>query len=197
MERQHVLTVALMEDRPDALATAVGLLHRRAFQYDSLAFGRSERPGIARLTIALQADGREAERLTRELERCVHVLGATSMTSGQSVRREHLLIKVTAEASQRTELLQLAEVFRAHTLDLSPTCLSFEVTGSPDRLDALTSMLQPYGILELVRSAPLAMARGSANLGAAHCNTSWLERFETSQPPNAKAETTVPTSETP
>lgn len=175
---EYRLTVALLEDRPDALANAVALLHRRAFHFDSLAFGASERPGIVRLTLGMRVTAKEADRLTRELKRSVHVLAAEGLAEVPRVHRELLLVKVSIEGERRAEVLQLASVFRATTIDLAPTSISLELTGSRDKVDALISLLRPYGILELARTGTLAMARGEASLGAAEHRTSWLDRHQ-------------------
>lgn len=177
---QQVLTIALLEDRPDTLAGVVALLHRRAFRVDSLAFGASERSGIVRLTIAMTASRAEARRLELELERSVYVLAAESLVEVPKVHRELMLVKVVADPHRHSEVLQLAAVFRAVTVDLTPASLSLEVTGSPDKIEALIAMLRPFGILELARTGPLAMARGQDGLGASEHQTSWLKRRETS-----------------
>ncbi len=173
---QHTLSVVLMEDRPDALAHLVSLLHRRAFQVTSLAYGTSERPGVVRLTLGMDFGPAEAERLERELQRSMHVLAVDSLIGAPEVHRELLLVKVSTGDRRRAEILQLAEVFRAGVIDIAEESVSLELTGNRDKLDALVRILEPYGVLELTRTGPVAMGRGPEALAAHDQNTSWLDR---------------------
>ncbi|MEM8933465.1 MAG: acetolactate synthase small subunit [Acidobacteriota bacterium] len=189
-----ILTVLLMEDRPDALAHLVGLLHRRAFQIGTLSSGVSERPGVLRLTLGMTVEPAEAERLARELRRSMHVLAVECLDGAPEVHRELLLVKVAIDAARRTDVLQLAEVFRAHVIDIAPESVSLELTGDQDKLDALMRLLAPFDVLESARSGPVAMGRGADALAAHEQSTSWLDRHEAKRhPPPASEPTNRPT----
>ena len=173
--QRRSLVAALVEDRPDALVQTAGLLHQRAFTVESLVYGPSAEPGIARLTLALRASPHETARLVRELGRLLYVVNVESLDEVPTVCRELLLIKVAVEVDQRAEVLQLAEVFRARTIDVAPGSVTLEVTGDADKSAGLLELLRPYGLLELARTGPMALARHERRLEGAEGASSWLD----------------------
>lgn len=173
-DTQRTLVAVLIEDRPDALAQTVAFLHRRDLGTDSLVYGASERDGVGRLTLAVDATTHERARLLRELGRLSGVLRAEAVSEAPGLCRELALIKVAAATGQREEILRLAEIFRARAVDVAPDSIGLELTGDPEKIEALLELLRPYGILELARTGPLAMGRGSRVLSAAEHETSWL-----------------------
>ncbi|HYZ87674.1 MAG TPA: acetolactate synthase small subunit [Myxococcales bacterium] len=152
--------VATVEDRPGALNRVVSLFRRRGFNIASLTVGRTERPGVSRIALVVQADDDTARRVQANLEKLVDVLQVTDLTRTAAVAREFALVKACVPADKRAELLRLCSLFRARVVDVSPATLTVEITGEPDKVDALLELVRPYGIAEMVRTGPLAMGRG-------------------------------------
>lgn len=153
--------VAYLEDRPGALNRVVSLFRRRGFNIDSLTVGRTERPGISRVTVVVQADDDTARRLEANLYKLVDVAHVEDLTHAAAVVRELALIKVSADPERRSEILQLCDAFRARVVDVGPASLIVEATGAQDKLDGLIEILRPFGVLEMVRTGAVAMARSA------------------------------------
>jgi acetolactate synthase-1/3 small subunit len=153
--------ITYVEDRPGVLNRVVSLLRRRGYNIDSLTVARTERPAVSRVTLVVKADDDTARRIEANLYKLVNVLYVEDITHTASVVRELALIKVKADADARAKLLQLCEVFRARAVDVTPTSMMFEITGTQDKIDGLLEVLRPYGIIEMVRTGAVAMTRGS------------------------------------
>jgi acetolactate synthase-1/3 small subunit len=153
--------VAYLEDRPGALNRVVSLFRRRGFNIDSLTVGRTERAGISRVTMVVQSDDDTVQRLEANLYKLVDVVHVQDLTRAPSVTRELAFVKVRAPAERRSELLQLCEAFRARVVDVAPASIIIETTGAQDKLDGLIEVLRPFGILEMVRTGAVAMARSA------------------------------------
>jgi acetolactate synthase-1/3 small subunit len=156
--------IAHLEDRPGALNRVVSLFRRRGFNIDSLTVGRTERPGVSRLTVVVQADDETAQKLAANLYKLVDVLDVEDLTRAPAVARELAFVKVRAAPERRSEVLQLCEAFRARVIDVAPASIIVETTGAQDKLDGLIEVLRPFGILELVRTGAVAMARGNSSI---------------------------------
>jgi acetolactate synthase-1/3 small subunit len=154
--------IAYLEDRPGVLARVVSLFRRRAYNIESLLVGRSERPGVSRLTIVVRADDDTARRLEANLYKLVNVLYVEEVSRAPSVDREWLIVKVATGPDRRTELLQLCEAFGARIVDVSSTSLIFEMTGPTDKVDGLLETVRPFGVVEMVRTGMIAMTRGES-----------------------------------
>jgi acetolactate synthase-1/3 small subunit len=152
--------LAYLEDRPGVLNRVTSLFRRRGFNIESLTVGRTEREGVSRMTLVLRADDDAARRLEANLYKLVNVLSVEDVSHAPTVLRELALIKVRASEQVRAQVMQLCDVFRARMLDVAPETLMVEITGALDKIDGLIEMLRPYGILELVRTGPVAMTRG-------------------------------------
>jgi acetolactate synthase I/III small subunit len=148
-----------VEDHPGVLNRVVSLFRQRACNIESLAVGRSEQPGVSRITLVVRAEAGAAARLALRLYKIVDVLQVADVTMAKAVVRELVFIKVSA--ALRAELLQLCNVFRARVVDLCPSSVTVEATGTQDKMDGLIEALRPFGILELVRTGAVAMTRGS------------------------------------
>ena len=155
---KHTL-VALMEDKPGVLNRVSGLFRRRNYNIESLSVGHSETAGISRMTIVVHGDDRIVDQVARQLEKLVNVTRVHNVTSKQTVVRELALIKVKAGPGTRTEIIELASVFRARVVDVGATSLTVEITGPEDRVNSLVGLLEPYGIQELARTGRVAMVR--------------------------------------
>lgn len=155
----HTL-VAYVEDKPGVLNRVASLFRRRAFNIESLTVGHTEQPGVSRMTIVIDSDQTSAARVEQNLYKLVNVLRVEDLANVPSVMRDLALIKVKADAGTRPEILQLADVFRARILDAGTTTLILEVTGDESKIEALMNVLRPFGIIEMVRTGTVAMARG-------------------------------------
>ena len=153
--------VATVEDRPGALNRVVSLFRRRGFNISSLTVGTTERPGVSRITLVVTSDADTARRVQANLEKLVDVLQVQDLTGAAAVAREFALVKARVAPDKRAEVLRLCGLFRARVVDVSPATLTVEITGAPDKVDALVEVVRPYGIAEMVRTGPLAMGRGA------------------------------------
>lgn len=156
---KHTL-VALMEDKPGVLNRISSLFRRRNYNIESLSVGHSEVEGISRMTIVVKGDEQIVEQVSRQLEKLINVTEVVDVSYQPAVIRELALIKVRAVPGSRSEIMELANVFRARVIDVAATSLTVEITGPEDRVNSLISLLQPYGIEELARTGRVAMVRG-------------------------------------
>ncbi len=161
----HTLSV-LVENKPGVLARVAGLFSRRGFNIDSLAVGPTENPEVSRMTIRVGVADLPLEQVTKQLNKLVNVLKIVELDPEVSVQRELLLIKVRADATVRSQVLETAQLFRAKVIDVSPEALTIEATGTADKLDALLRMLEPFGIREMVQSGMVAIGRGPRSITA-------------------------------
>ncbi len=154
--------VVLVEDRPGVLDRVASLFRRRVYNIESLAVGHTDKPGVSHITVVMNADDRTARLVEANLYKLVNVLDVQDVSNVPSVTRDLALIKVRAGHDRRAEVLQVAEVFRARVVDVSPEALIFEITGTEDKINSLVDVLRPFGILELARSGRVAMLRAAA-----------------------------------
>jgi acetolactate synthase-1/3 small subunit len=160
---RHTLSV-LVEDKPGVLTRVAGLFARRAFNIHSLAVGPTEVDGISRITVVVDAEGDLLEQVTKQLNKLINVIKIVELLPENSVRRDHLLIKVRADAATRIQVTQAVELFRASVVDVSTDAVVVEATGTTEKLDALLTVLEPFGIREIVQSGTLAIGRGSRSM---------------------------------
>ena len=163
---RHTLSV-LVEDKPGVLARIAGLFSRRGFNIESLAVGPTEHAAISRMTIVVAVEDSPLEQVTKQLNKLVNVLKIVELDPAASVQRELLLVKVKADLTTRSHVLETVQLFRAKVVDVAPEALTIEATGTADKLAALLRMLEPYGIRELVQSGMVAVARGSRSMTGA------------------------------
>ena len=159
----HVLSL-LVEDKPGLLTRVAGLIARRGFNIESLAVGVTEIPGLSRITVVVDVDQLPLEQVTKQLNKLVNVIKIVELDPAVSVQRELLLVKVRADATVRTQVLETVQLFRAKVVDVSPEALTVEATGTEDKLEALLRMLEPFGIKELAQSGLLAIGRGGKSI---------------------------------
>ncbi len=157
---RHTLSV-LVENRTGVLARVAGLFGRRGYNIESLAVGTTERPEISRMTIIVDGDNNVIEQVMKQLHKLVEVIKINDLTGEEYVNRELILIKVTASTEQRAEIMQIVDIFRARIVDISGKSLIIEATGDPKKISALVEALRPFGIKEVVRTAEIAIVRGS------------------------------------
>jgi acetolactate synthase-1/3 small subunit len=157
----------LVEDKPGVLARVSGLFSRRGFNIESLAVGPTEIPDVSRMTIVVAVDELPLEQVTKQLNKLVNVIKIVELEPAVSVQRELLLVKVRADATVRSQVLEAVQLFRAKVVDVAPEALTIEATGTSNKLAALLRMLEPYGIREMVQSGMVAVGRGPRSITAA------------------------------
>lgn len=160
---RHTLSV-LVEDVPGVLTRVAGLFARRAFNINSLAVGPTEVPGISRITVVVDAEGDLLEQVTKQLNKLINVIKIVELMPEASVQRDHILVKVRADAATRLQVTQAADLFRASVVDVSTDSVIIEATGNADKLNALLAVLEPFGIREIVQAGTLAVGRGSKSM---------------------------------
>jgi acetolactate synthase-1/3 small subunit len=160
---QHVLSL-LVEDKPGLLTRVAGLFARRGYNIHSLAVGTTEVEGLSRITLVIDVEGAPLEQVTKQLNKLINVLKIVELEPGQSVQREHMLVKVRIDATTRSQILEAVNLFRARVVDVSPEALVIEVTGDTQKIEALLRVLEPFGIKEIAQSGLLAMGRGSKSI---------------------------------
>jgi acetolactate synthase-1/3 small subunit len=167
---EHILVV-LVEDKPGVLNRVASLFRRRAFNIESLTVGHTEQPGISRMTIVIDGDQTNVERVTANLYKLVNVIQVADLAGMPAVSRDLALIKISVDATNRSEVMQLVEVFRSRIVDVANDSLIVEITGDEDKINSFVDVLRPFMILEMVRTGVVAMARGvSAALPALNGN---------------------------
>jgi acetolactate synthase I/III small subunit len=159
----HTLSV-LVEDKPGVLSRVAGLFSRRGFNIDSLAVGTTEVEGVSRMTIVVDAAAQPLEQVTKQLNKLINVLKIVELEKESDVERELALIKVNAVGGHRSEIIEIADVFRAKIVDVDVEAITVEVTGAPGKIEAMIRLLSPYGIRELVRSGMIAVGRGARSI---------------------------------
>lgn len=150
-----------VENKPGVLNRVASLFRRRAYNIESLTVGHTDKPGVSRMTIVVDTDEIGARRLEAHLYKLVNVLLVDDITASPAVSRDLAMIKVSATTDNRSQVLQLTQVFRARVVDVSTDSVIVEITGTEDKIDGLLEVLRPYGILEMVRTGRVAMARGA------------------------------------
>ncbi|WP_073983425.1 acetolactate synthase small subunit [Actinomyces bouchesdurhonensis] len=163
MTNRHTLAV-LVENKPGVLTRVAALFARRAFNIKSLAVGETEHPEISRMTIIVDADSAPIEQVVKQLNKLINVLKVVELEPEDSVERRLLLMKVQADETRRTSVLQIVDLFRAHIVDVQPESVVIESVGSLPKLEALLRALEPYGVTELVQSGAVAIGRGSRSI---------------------------------
>ena len=157
---KHTLSV-LVEDESGVLTRIAGLFARRGFNIESLAVGPAEEIGISRITMVVPSDERTIEQLTKQLYKLVNILKVEDITNLPCIERELMLIKIKTQLNERSEVLEIAQVFRAHIVDLSEDSVIIEVTGDPGKTAAIEQLLSKFAIQEIARTGKISLVRGS------------------------------------
>ena len=158
---RHVLS-ATVQNVPGVLAHVSGMLASRGYNIDSLAVGETEDRRFSRMTFVLRGDDRVLDQVRRQLEKIVTVVSVQDISANDYVERDLMLIKVSAPTgTKRSEIRELAEIFRARIVDVGPEEIMIEISGRENKVQAFIERMRPYGINELVRTGRIAMIRGS------------------------------------
>jgi len=152
--------VALVEDRPGVLNRMVSLFRRRGFNIESIAVGHSEVPHLSRVTVTINGTTAMVEQVRKQLDKLVEMVKVSDITAENITVRELALIKVKATSGTRSEIIQMADVFRANIVDVAADSLTIEVTGDEDKIDSMLNLLRGFGIKEIARTGRVAMVRG-------------------------------------
>lgn len=160
---KHVLSV-LVNNHAGVLSRVSGLFSRRGFNIESLAVGVTSNPAVSRMTIVVEGDNNTVEQVEKQLGKLIDVIKVKRLDIEESVHRELALFKVNADTSVRSEIMQIAEVFRANIVDISEKTLTIETSGSSKKVAAMQQMLKPFGILEDVRTGIISLERGEKTI---------------------------------
>src|SRR5918995_6472428 len=156
--RKHVLSI-LAENKPGVLARIAGLFARRGFNIDSLAVGPTDDIHISRITLCVDGAAHPIDQVTKQLHKLVNVIKIRDLDPDETVARELALFKVSAPVESRQEIMQFADIFRARIVDVSRRAMTIEVTGTSDKIEAFERMIRPHGLIEMVRTGEIAIAR--------------------------------------
>ena len=152
--------VALVENRPGVLNKIVSKWRQRGFNIESLAVGHSEVPGLSRMTFTVDGTVTDVEQVSKQMDKVIEVVKVVDLTEHNMVHRELAMVKLAATAKQRGPILEIVDIFRAKIVDVSAESVIVEVTGTEEKVDAFLEMVDPHGVVELVRTGRIAMTRG-------------------------------------
>ncbi|MFQ5824061.1 MAG: acetolactate synthase small subunit [bacterium] len=155
---KHTISVKFRNNF-NALSRIIGLFSGRGFNVDTVSFGESAEPGLARMTITTEGDEQIIDQINKQLDKIVDVKKVMDMTYEPFVERELALVKVASTPETRSEIIEVVNVFRAKIIDISPTTLTIEVTGKEDKVNAAIGMLRPFGLHEVARTGSVALKR--------------------------------------
>jgi len=158
---KHTL-VALVEDKPGVLNEMASLFRRRGFNIESIAVGHSEVPHLSRMTIVVNGAAAMVEQVRKQLDKLVDVVKVSDITEEDIVSRELALIKVKTTSSTRSEIIEIADIFRANIVDVGADSVTIEITGDEDKINTLLNLLHGFGIREITRTGCIAMTRGGS-----------------------------------
>ena len=153
--------VALVHDRPGVLNRMASLFRRRGFNIENIAVGHSEVPGLSRMTIVVKGTTAMVEQLRKQVDKVIDVVKVADISENPITARELALIKVRATAANRSEVIEIADIFRANIVDVAADSLTIEITGDEDKIDSILSLLRSFGIREIARTGRIAMVRGA------------------------------------
>ena len=157
---KHTISV-LVENHFGVLARVSALFSARGYNIDSLCVGETEDPSVSRMTVVARGDDDVLEQIIKQLNKLVDTIDIIDLTNESFVERELIMVKIGATAKQRGEVIEIVSIFRAKVVDISPNSMIVECTGSEGKVEALIDMVRPYGIMELVRTGEIAIARAS------------------------------------
>ena len=155
---RHTISV-LVENKFGVLARVSGMFSGRGFNIDSLNVAPTHDATLSRITTVLKGDAAQLDLCIRQLRKLVNVVEVADFKEGQAVERELVLVKIRADARSRSEIVQIADIFRARIVNLAADNVIIEMTGADEKVNALLSLLEPFGILELARTGRLALKR--------------------------------------
>jgi acetolactate synthase-1/3 small subunit len=160
MRHRHVLS-ALVQNIPGVLSHISGMLASRGYNIDSLVVGETEDPELSRMTFVVVGDDNVLEQVRKQLEKIVTVVRVDDVSAKEHVERDLMLMRVKVPDGRRSEIRELAEIFRGRIVDVAPEAVMIEISGQEQKIEAFIEMMRPFGILELARTGRIAMVRSS------------------------------------
>jgi len=155
---QHTISL-LVENKFGVQARITNLFSGKGYNMDSICVGETENPELSRMTIVTHGDDMVIEQIIKQLNRLINVIKVIDLTLEEHINRELALIKLSCTASSRSSIVQIADIFQAKIVDISPKTLTIEVTGGNKKVQACINMLQPFGIKEMARTGIVALKR--------------------------------------
>ena len=152
--------VALVENKPGVLNRVASLFRRRGFNIESIAVGHSELPHLSRMTIVIDGTNTKIEQVRKQLDKVIDAVKVTDISGSRMVARELALIKVKATSSDKSEIMQIVDIFRANIVDVVADSVTIEATGDEDKIKSLLDLLHGFGIKEIARTGRIAITRG-------------------------------------
>ncbi len=171
---RHVLS-AVVQNVPGVLAHISGMLASRGYNIDSLAVGETEDPQLSRMTFVVVGDNKVLLQVRRQLDKIVTVVKVVDVSSQDFVERDLMLIKVSCGGGKRSEIRELAGIFRGRIVDVAAEEVIVEISGQERKIEAFIDLMRPFGIIELVRTGRIAMVRGAGRLVQDNASTVTVE----------------------
>jgi len=156
---RHIISI-LVENKFGVLARIAGMFSGRGFNIETLNVGPMQDDKVSRITAVIIGDSDALDQAIKQVYKLINVLEVTEFSSGQATERELVMLKVNASPSQRSEVMQICDIFRANIIDVAPETLNIEMTGNANKVKAFLSLIEPYGIVEMARTGSLALKRG-------------------------------------
>ena len=160
--KKHTISL-YVANKPGVLIRIALVFTRRGYNIDSLVVSEAHDPDFSHMNIAASGDERTLDQILKQLNKLIDVVHARDNTGEDIVQRELALIKTRCEQEQRAEIMQIAQAFKGDTVDLDDSTLTLQVTGKTEKIDALHNILSKYGVIEIVRTGKILMARGEAS----------------------------------
>ncbi len=160
---RHIISI-LVENKFGVLARIAGMFSGRGFNIETLNVGPMQDERFSRITATIIGDSSALDQAIKQVYKLVNVLEVTEFSSGQATERELVMIKVRASAGQRSEVMQVCDIFRAKIIDVAPETVNIEMTGNANKVKAFLNLIEPYGIVEMARTGNLALKRGGEDL---------------------------------
>jgi acetolactate synthase-1/3 small subunit len=157
--RKHVLSI-VVENKPGVLTRIAGLFARRGFNIDTLTVGPTDDEHTSRITLTVDGAMHPIDQVTKQLHKLINVLKIRDLEPADTVTRELALFKVSSDGTQRAEVMQIVEIFRAKVVDVTRRSVTVEVTGTTDKIEAFEQMVRPFGLIEMMRTGEIAISRG-------------------------------------
>lgn len=156
---KHTISV-LVENRFGAFNRVATMFSGKGFNIHSISIGETETAEISRMTIVTEGDDKIIEQIVKQLNRLIDTIKVVDLTGQNRVERDLALISVFYQKGTRAEITNICEIFRGNVVDINNKTLTLEITGPPDKIDAVVNVLEPYGIKEMARSGTVALKRG-------------------------------------
>ena len=156
---RHIISI-LVENKFGVLARIAGLFSGRGFNIETLNVGPMIDDKFSRITATIIGDDAALDQAIKQVYKLINVVEVTEFSNGQATERELVMLKVNANPGQRSEIMQICDIFRAKIIDVAPETVNIEMTGNANKVTAFLNLINPYGILEMARTGNLALKRG-------------------------------------